>query len=195
MSMTDFPQEQLKMTAEAYRDLPESPHKTELINGELIVYKGAESMSPAPKDTHQRAFTSLFLGLGNLIQDLGGELRGAPTDVYLDSANAVQPDIFWVSPDNTNCVLKDDGYWYGAPDLVIEILSPATAVRDKTDKYALYERHGVKTYWIVDTFHMTIDVYVLENDIFAHRGVYDKQHTFTTSILGEKTVQVAELLP
>ena len=191
--MADFPHEHTKMTIKEYRNLPESAFKTELINGELIIYKGKDNMSPAPKDTHQRIFTALFLKLGELTHKLSGELRGAPTDVYVDDINAIQPDIFWVSSINILCKLKDDGYWYGAPDLVVEILSPATAIRDKTTKYDLYESNHVREYWIVDPHHYTIDVYILHEDIFTHQGIYSIENTFTSQALNNQAVDVKEI--
>ena len=114
-----------KMTAAEFSQLPESNKIIELINGEVV-------MAPSPIDRHQKHLRRLDLALGNKIDV--GEWRFAPMDVHLDEFNVVQPDMFWVSPDNTTCHLIDN-YWHGAPDLIIEILSPGTTRQDRKTKY------------------------------------------------------------
>ena len=72
----------------------------------------------------------------------------SPVDVFLDNKNAVQPDIVFVSNQNKS-ILKEDAI-YGAPDLVIEVLSPGSKKFDLDKKKKIYEKFGVKEYWIVD---------------------------------------------
>ena len=151
-----------RLTAAEYRALPETQHHTELINGELIIY-GADDMGPAPKDHHQETIVGLIFALSWYIPHR--EIRIAPADVYLDESNVVQPDIFWTRPSNEQCVVKD-GYWHGAQDFIIEVLSPSTEQRGRGVKFDLYEKYGVGEYWLVhpDQDIQTVEVYVREGE-------------------------------
>lgn len=165
--------------------LEESNTPTELIMGELV-------MSPAPKDSHQSVILPAATCLGKLIPD--GTIRVAPTDVHLDFENVVQPDIFWVSDTNEHCHLGEDGYWHGAPDLIIEILSPATAKRDKDEKYHLYERFGVREYWMIDPDAHLIEVYRNQQGYFMRHGVFGPGQDFTSPILNGQKISVSAIL-
>jgi Uma2 family endonuclease len=130
-----------KTLMEVYRMLPEGT-RAELINNQLF-------MSPAPTLHHQNVIFNLtgqFYIYVN--QEKNGKALVSPVDVYLDEENAVQPDIVFVMNENIS-ILKDDGI-YGAPDLIIEVLSPGTRKHDFDKKKKLYEKSGVKEYWIVD---------------------------------------------
>jgi Uma2 family endonuclease len=98
-----------------------------------------------------------YVDEGNL-----GEIRVAPFDVFLNQKNAYQPDIIFIAKDNLH-KLKETGF-YGAPDLVIEILSPATWRFDKEEKKDEYERSGVKEYWMIDPVDKTTEGFYLEGD-------------------------------
>jgi Uma2 family endonuclease len=129
-----------KTLMEVYRMLPEGT-RAELIQGTIF-------MSPAPLLDHQRLILKLSISMGQFIENHRlGELFTAPTDVYLNSENAFQPDLVFVS--TANDILKADGI-YGAPDLIIEVLSPGTTKSDLTKKKPVYEKAGVKEYWVVD---------------------------------------------
>ena len=80
--------------------------------------------------------------------DLGWVFFNPPTDVLLSDHDVVQPDLIFVSRERKHVIT--DANIQGAPDLVVEILSPSTASRDWRDKLDLYERHGVAEYWLVD---------------------------------------------
>src|SRR5579871_1433380 len=101
----------------------------------------------APKIKHQLLSGRLY----RLVDDLkpNGVAIYAPVDVYLDEFNIPEPDIMWVAENSTTCEITENRL-IGAPDLVIEILSPSTAKRDKTDKFNLYEKHGSREYWLID---------------------------------------------
>src|SRR5215212_9009481 len=129
-----------KMTASEFLALPVSNMPHELINGEAI-------MSPSPSVAHQRLLARLFDILRKLVPN--GEVFLAPLDVYLDDTNIVQPDLLWVAADNTN-ILIEDNLLRGAPDLTVEIFSPGSARNDRREKFRLYEKHGVREYWMVD---------------------------------------------
>jgi Uma2 family endonuclease len=132
-----------RTTMEVFKMLPEGT-RCELING--IIY-----MSPAPSLNHQDAVTHIGSQIYSYVKKRKlGKAYVSPIDVYLgDRANAFQPDFVFVSNQNLS-ILKEDGI-YGAPDLVIEILSPGTKGLDLGKKKKVYEKAGVKEYWVIDT--------------------------------------------
>ncbi|MEL6407074.1 MAG: Uma2 family endonuclease [Chloroflexota bacterium] len=112
-----------RITAEAFRKLPESTEPTELIDGAVTV-------SPSPVSQHQRLVGRIYALLLGLCPP--GEPMVAPMDVYLDDDNVFQPDVFWRATDS-QCVERE-GYFYGAPELIVEVHSPATTKTDKQKK-------------------------------------------------------------
>lgn len=120
------------------------------------------------------------------MQDLipHGETFAAPLDVHLDAENVVQPDLLWVA-ENSRCVVRD-GRLHGAPDLVVEILSPSTTRIDRTDKFLLYERFGVSEYWIIDPTHKLLEVWTLRDGLYAQHGVYGTGEIFHSPALGRE---------
>jgi Uma2 family endonuclease len=137
---------------EAYQSLPEGT-LAQLINNQIY-------MSPAPTSTHQIVLGKIFSQLLNYIeQNKLGQVLIAPLDVFLNRKNAYQPDIIFISNANLQG-LKESGF-YGPPDLVIEILSPATWRFDKEDKKDEFERSGVKEYWMVDPIDKSVEGFCL----------------------------------
>ena len=137
--------------------------KTELIGGRVVAMA-------SPKIRHTRVVNSIY----GLFRDY---LRGKPcepfednVDVHLTRTDRYIPDVTVVcDPDK----ITDDGI-FGAPDLVVEVLSPSTGKNDKSVKKDVYERCGVREYWIVDPVSLTIDQYVLEDGKFVLRDMYTK---------------------
>jgi Uma2 family endonuclease len=147
-----------RLTIDYYKILPEgAPYQ--LIEGELV-------MTPAPNTRHQIILGRLFRGLSDLVeQRKAGIVLLSPIDVYLDDENAYQPDIVFISKDRQD-IIQEDGI-YGAPDLVIEILSPSTARYDIREKFRIYEKYGVKEYWIVDPEISSIEIYTKDREHFS----------------------------
>ncbi|MBD0277953.1 MAG: Uma2 family endonuclease [Flavisolibacter sp.] len=142
---------------EVFQSLPEGT-RVQLINNQLI-------MSPAPTDPHQKVLDKIYRRLGDYIEEKNlGEKRPTPYDVYLNRRNAYQPDIIFIANENLHKI-KEDGL-HGAPDLVIEILSPATWRIDKEDKKDEYERSGVKEYWMVDPLDKSTEGFQLVHGEF-----------------------------
>ncbi len=139
-----------KKTIKDYMELPEgAPYQ--LIEGELI-------MSPAPGYSHQKVSIALASILyGFIKRSSKGEVLASPIDVYLDEENAFQPDLVVVLKDS-KARIEERGI-FGAPDVVVEILSPSTAYYDLTEKKEVYERVGVKEYWIVDPKRKSFEIY------------------------------------
>lgn len=176
--MTD--QVQTRMTAAEFLALPETNLPTELINGELIAM-------PAPALLHQRALLRLIALLQSLIT--GGELFFAPVDVYLDDLNIVQSDALWITPNNTTCVSVEGKYLRGAPDLIVEVLSPGTARRDRRDKFRLYQKYGVRECWMLEPHEQFIEVWQLVNGKIILLDVFGPDEVVTSPLLGSVRVQ------
>ncbi len=147
--------------------MPEDGNRYEAIGGELYV-------TPPPRLRHQELARNLVRALLPLLQEPGrGELYFAPVGVeFPDTRDGVQPDILFVSNERLDIVGE---YWLrGAPDLVIEILSPSTAARDRNLKRKLYGRHGVAEYWIVDPLSETVEVWSFTEGDTEARVVSDR---------------------
>src|SRR5574341_150908 len=169
---------QTRMTAAEYALLPETTKPMELIDGEVIEL-------PAPKALHQRLIVRLIQFLTPLLPS--GELCVAPSDVHLDDLNVVQPDVFWVSGPDSRCKLGDDEDWHGAPDLVVEVSSPSTALHDRREKHQLYEKHGVREYWLADPAGQYIEVWQFPGGL---KGIYGPEDTFESAVLGGKQIEL-----
>lgn len=117
----------------------------ELLDGKLVT-------SPSPSEIHQYCLGRLFLRLGAFVYGRNlGKVYCSPFDVVLSATDVVRPDLLFVSRTRAGIITVDTvDNVQGAPDLVIEILSPATTDRNGTIKLDLYARHGVREYWIVD---------------------------------------------
>lgn len=145
-----------RLSVTYYKLLPEgAPYQ--LIEGELI-------MTPAPNPKHQ-------IILGNIVEKIREFAKGkalvlfSPVDVYLDDENAFQPDLILIFNERKEIIRKDG--IYGPPDLVVEILSPFTASYDLREKFRIYERSGVKEYWIVDPDMKSVEIYFNEKGRFV----------------------------
>ena len=126
-------------------------NRYELINGEL-------EMSPALSFFHQMSNSNFENQLINYVKkNKLGWVVYAPTDVILDDNNTIQPDILFISKKN-RFKIQTDGV-HGAPDLVVEIISPSSIERDREIKKDLYEKFGVKEYWLVDIDEKTVEVF------------------------------------
>jgi Uma2 family endonuclease len=127
----------------------------ELLEGELV-------QKSAPNPFHQRVSGNIFFALRSYVsQNNLGEVFYAPVDVFLDEYNLLQPDVLFLSNDRKNLVTIDG--ILGAPNLVVEIVSPSTVKRDRGGKMSVYERFGVLEYWIVDIRTRSVEVYVNTN--------------------------------
>lgn len=119
----------------------------------------------APRPEHQEASGNLFAELRQWVRSVKlGKVFISPIDVRFSPTDAEQPDIVFVARERLSLV--GPKRIQGAPDLVVEILSPSTAYDYLWDKKQLYEKHGVREYWIVDTKTRTVEVHALVQDRF-----------------------------
>jgi len=149
--------------------------RKEIIEGELF-------MSPAPAIKHQSISKKLFRMLEDFItQHKLGEVWYAPCDVIFSNINIVQPDILYIS--NQNIEILTALNVKGAPDLIIEILSPSTIENDRIYKKLVYEKFGVKEYWIVDPQEEMIEVWALKGANFQLHKKATKTQKFKSNLL------------
>jgi Uma2 family endonuclease len=173
-----------RMTAAEFFDLPETTQPTELLDGELIV-------SPAPVPQHQSIVMHIIGVLLPITNAIGGKLFSSPIDVYLDDTNVAQPDLVWVAPDS-GCAVTSKRL-QGAPDLVVEVFSPGTERRDRGYKYDLYQRYGVREYWMVSPEGQYIEVCRLEAGQFWRVGLYGPDTPFESPLLGSQSIDTAQI--
>jgi Uma2 family endonuclease len=164
------------LTVHDYRELPEGPPYSQLIEGDLI-------MSPSPDLFHQNILGNLYFIIRSYLEKhQTGSVYLAPSDVHLTDLNVYQPDLYFVS-NARKSILSAQGA-EGAPDLVAEILSPKTARFDKGVKREVYARTGVKELWIIDPTLREIQVCHLT-----------KSANVPTATLGEEKEIESALLP
>ncbi|HEY7670755.1 MAG TPA: Uma2 family endonuclease [Gammaproteobacteria bacterium] len=147
----------IPFTYDDYKTLTASTDdRYELIDGDLY-------MVPAPSVTHQVVAKNLVFLLEHHVRAAKcGRVLGAPLDIVLgegDERSVVQPDILFIS--NARAGIVTDSEIVGAPDLVVEVLSPSSLKRDRSLKMSLYARSGVLEYWIVDPKLQSVDVFSL----------------------------------
>ncbi|GHU61219.1 hypothetical protein AGMMS49983_00550 [Clostridia bacterium] len=141
-------------------------------------------MSPGPNRIHQKISGLLLRQLGNYLEGKSCEVYAAPFDVRLNANEeddtVVQPDILVVCDPSK----LDDKACVGAPDLIAEILSSSTYRHDRTTKFRLYEKYGVKEYWIVNPDTATVEKYVLKNGQYV-RSFDDDEYRVRVEVLDD----------
>ncbi len=176
------------MTATEFLNLPESSTPMELVDGELM-------MPPAPLVSHQQIVTRLIVLLTSLPNVDIDEVLSAPTDVHFDDGNVFQPDVMWLSPANDRCWQVAGKHLQGAPDLVVEVLSPGTAQQDMGKKRQVYEQHGVREYWLVDGTARTVEVLVLREQKFVQLGLLSETDSFKSPVFSDAPIDVSKIFP
>jgi Uma2 family endonuclease len=158
------------------------PERVELINGKVF------KMSPAPSRVHQEVSINLLNPLINFLKGKPCKVYAAPFDVRFPKESKADKNVFTVlQPDI--CVIcdkskLDDRGCIGAPDLVIEILSPGNSKMELLNKYKVYEEFGVKEYWVVSQSDQNILIYTL-NDMgkFQPSKIFTLSEKITSSVL------------
>ena len=179
----DLPEKD-RYTYEDYQQLPEgAPY--ELIRGRL-------AMSPAPTPRHQLVQANLFFELSRVVRDQDeGHVLSAPLDVRLSDTTVLQPDLVFIETDRTDLI--GDQAIEGAPDLDVEILSPASAHRDLTEKKRLYETHGVREYWVVDPDSETVEIFENSENGFLQAARAVEDGTVSSTAIDDFTVSLPAL--
>ncbi len=162
-----------KTALDVFRLLPEGT-LCEVIDNVLY-------MSPAPKYTHQRLLGLFFRKISAHVENNDiGEAFISPVDVYFEELlSAVQPDLIFVSKANMG-IMNENGYFYGAPDLIVEVLS-SDKKRDTVTKKNLYERASVKEYFIADPENKKVLFFLLNGS--KYNLVYEDEGIFKSKLL------------
>lgn len=166
--------------------------RVELIKGKLF------RMSPAPKRSHQGISAVIGGEVFSFLKGKSCKVYHAPFDVRFpnqpDDADdltftVVQPDICVVCDPSK----LDDAGCKGAPDLIVEILSPSTASKDLNEKYQLYEEHGVQEYWVVYPGECVLEIYDLQHGKYVSRGKFVRENTVESKVLRGLKIELSEV--
>ncbi len=180
------PAAQRNWTYEDYLALPNDGRRYEIIEGVLYV-------ANAPDYDHQYAVSELHRQMANFaVEHKIGQVIPAPFEVHLsDNVRPVQPDIFFVGTERK--MMRGAKLFVGAPDLIVEVISPSSIRIDRHIKFAVYERTGVPEYWLVDPKYHFIEVYTLSGREYALLGQFDSADVIQSKILAGLQI-VAETL-
>ena len=172
-------------TYERYCAIPDDGYRYEVIWGELYVV-------PSPNEPHQYLLTELVSIFHPFAKQYDlGKVYIAPFDVLLFVGAVVQPDMLFVRKERLNIVTGANVR--GAPDLVVELLSPSTAARDRGKKADAYAAAGVPHYWIFSPTAHTLEVYELGENGYALIERLTESDTFTPALFPGLSIQLADL--
>jgi Uma2 family endonuclease len=148
----------IRLTVDEYMELPNDGKRYQILDGEL-------DATPAPIPRHQKISQRLELLLVRILEEKGhGTVYHAPIDVILDKHNIVQPDIIFIRSERLEIIGEKN--IQGAPDLIVEVLSPSTRRTDILVKSRIYARFGVVHYWVVDPDIDRIEFFRLEGESY-----------------------------
>jgi len=173
------------LTYDDYLTLPDNGMCYQIIEGDLF-------MTPAPVPRHQRILKKLGRIMDDFVMTSNlGEIFYAPCDVVFSPQDVVQPDILYISRQSSHLITEKN--IQGAPDLIVEIASPNTEAVDRGRKKALYQRHGVKEYWIVDMTREEVEVWSLKAGTYHLQGRYGRGEIAESSLLKGLKVPLADI--
>jgi Uma2 family endonuclease len=174
----------LRFTYEDYARLPDD-RRYEVIDGELC-------LTPAPTPYHQLVAKRLGFSLDAHAQTARlGEVFLAPCDLVLSKFDVLQPDVFFIAEDRRAII--GEQYISEAPDLVIEVLSPSTANRDRVVKAARYATFGVKEMWIADPEAKTIEIFTASEGGFRRETEYGAGEVLRSPLLPELEIPLSSI--
>ena len=174
------------LTYEDYLKTPDD-ERWELLRGELI-------MVPGPNTAHQRITLNLAFSLRTFVEKESlGEVFISPYDVVFSHSNVLQPDLLFVSKEQQSIIT--DANIQGAPALVVEVISPSTASKDRELKRGIYAEHGVSEYWLVDPDARTISVMSLQDKDFRKVGNYGVGEVLSSSTLEGLALDLTRIFP
>ena len=174
------------LTYDDYLKTPDD-ERWELLRGELI-------MVPGPNTAHQRITLNLVRFLSAFVEENAlGEVFISPYDVVLSRNNVLQPDLLFVSRDQQSIITEAN--IQGAPALVVEVISPSTASKDRELKRRIYAEHGVGEYWLVDPDSRTISVMSLQDKDFREVGNYGVGEVLSSPTLEGLALDLTRIFP
>lgn len=172
-------------TYEDYLKLPNDGKTYQIIGGNLFI-------TAAPVVYHQAISRNLAFIIWKFIKEHDmGEMFNAPIDIVFSSVNVVQPDIIYISKERLD--IKKEKAIHGATDLVIEILSPTTMEIDVLFKKRLYQRFGVREYWMIDPKEKKVEVYFLEGGKYEAKGIFFQHDVVEVRMIQGLRVELTEV--
>lgn len=178
------PKPKLKFTVGDYMSMPEGT-RYQLLDGEMI-------LAPSPTLKHQSLLANLHRLVYSFVAEADlGRVWFAPLDVIHSEHDVAQPYLMFVSNERAEIVTQANVQ--GAPDLVVEILSPSTVGYDQGYKRALYARHGVSECWLVDPDAETVEVLVLGEEGFNAHAVFRIGQTLESPLLDGLSLELEDL--
>ncbi len=173
-----------KLTYQDYLNAP-GDERYELLDGELILVA-------SPNENHQTASIALSSRMYSFAKENDlGRVFHAPYDVLFSDSNVAQPDIMFISKERDH--IRTPANVQGAPDFIVEILSPSSARHDWGYKRDLYAKHEVKEYWIIDPANRLVYVMLLKNGILDLQATHGEGDTVTSTTLEGFSVEVNDL--
>jgi Uma2 family endonuclease len=173
------------LTYEDYCALPDDGLRYEIIEGFLF-------SEPSPRRAHQQVAANLLMVLRAHVREHNlGEVYIAPFDVILNRRTVVVPDLVFVTRDRADIVTEravED-----TPDLIVEILSPGTARRDRVAKLNAYARRGVPHYWLVDPVARTVEAFELSEGSYRLAVAAGGDETFRPGLFPGLVFPLSEL--
>lgn len=155
--------------------MPDDGKRYELIGGEVF-------MSPSPSEKHQRALAELYLSMASHVKEKKlGRVYFTPFDVVFSEKTALRPDLIFVSSARVGIIGPE--YIIGAPDLVVEILSPNRPSYDRVTKLEQYALYGVPEYWIIDPGEEKAETYRLVGKSYELMGALADVDALRTPLL------------
>lgn len=149
----------------------------ELINGKLV-------RKHSPTIGHQNVADNILIALKTFARKKQlGKAFSAPLDTVLDDGNSYHPDVLFVSKDRYHILDEKEEVVIGAPDLVVEILSKGTAIYDRGIKKDIYEKYGVREYWLIDPKSKAVEIYSFENERFKLKQYAEETGTIKSAVL------------
>ena len=180
--------EKVRWTSADLESFPDNGNRYEIIGGELIVTR-------APSWEHQNIVDNVCRTLGNWSIETGlGKAATTAGLIFTDSDNVI-PDVVWVSYERLAQILDEAGHLAGAPELVVEVMSPGEVneKRDRQSKLKLYSVQGVREYWIFDRIQEKVEIYRRENGVLQLAMTLFKEDNLTSPLLPGFSASIATL--
>lgn len=175
----------IKLTYQEYLQMSDDFNRHEIIEGEHYV-------TPSPSKRHQKISIKLSAILYLWVEDHSlGEVFTAPYDVVLSDTDVVVPDLLFVSKSRSSISYEENVQ--GAPDLIVEILSPSTSKRDLGIKKTLYEKFGVAEYWVIDPDQKSIEIFTLEVGKFSRHIRLTFKDQLTSSLFPGLQIPLSQI--
>jgi len=177
--------EQVKFTYDDYRQLPDDGKRYEIIDGELY-------MATSPTSNHQFIADNFLVTLSIFLKTNPiGRVVSAPLEVYFSKTNLAQPDVMFISKNRLDIIKPTQ--IKGAPDLVIEVLSPGTERIDRTVKLKMYAKFGVREYWMAKEKTATVEIFRLQEGKLVLVARLGKSDVLTSPLFPGLEIPLAEI--